>query len=318
MTSRHPVPPLKIAHRGGSGLWPENTMRAFREAIAGGAQGIELDVHLTKDGVLVVHHDESLKPAIARAPDGAWVERPTPRIKDLTFAELQMFDVGRLRPGAGYSARYGDQAAIDGERIPTLEAVIDLVQRDAAPEFIVYTELKTSLSDLSQSADPVTLADAAVDLIESKGFGAQSVFVSFDWRTLARAKERAPHIKNAFTTMPFYSIDPEDGSRDNDGENAAALRAASAQGADFFDGFDWRKQAGTRFAERLLGAIANAPADGWFAWHGDIQEETVAQARALGLSISAWTVDEPDEMRRLSALGIDAILTDRLDRLVMV
>lgn len=315
MTSRYPPLPLKIAHRGGSGLWPENTMRAFHEAIAAGAQGIELDIHLTKDNVLVVHHDESLKPAIARGPDGAWVERPTPRIKDLTFDELQAYDVGRLRPGAGYEAPYDDQKAIDGERIPSLEAVIDLVKQEAAPDFIVYTELKTSLLDLSQSADPVTLADAAVNLIESKGFGAQTIFVSFDWRALARAKERAPRIKNAFTTLPFYAIDPEDGSRANDTETAAAIRKASARGADFFGGCDWRDQKGRRFGERVLDAIAKGPSDGWFAWHGDIQEEVVAQARALGLSVSAWTVDEPDEMRRLTNLGIDAILTDRLDRL---
>ncbi len=315
MRPQRPARPLKIAHRGGSGLWPENTMRAFREAIAGGAQGLELDVHLTKDRVLVVHHDESLKPAIARTPDGAWVEHPTPRIKDLTFDELQAYDVGRLRPNSGYGERYSDQTPIDGERIPSLEAVIDLVKREADPDFIVYTELKTSLLDLSQSADPVALADATVDLIENKGFGPQCVFVSFDWRALARAKKRAPHIRNAFTTLPFYSIDPEDSSRATDTKMAAAVRAASAGGADFFGGFDWRGQKEGRFAEQLLRAIADAPADGWFAWHGDIDGETVAQARSHDLSISAWTVDESEEMQRLAILGVDAILTDRLDRL---
>ena len=62
--------PLHVAHRGGAGLWPENTMAAFTRAIAAGADGIELDVHLSKDGKLVVHHDESLKPSIARGAGG--------------------------------------------------------------------------------------------------------------------------------------------------------------------------------------------------------------------------------------------------------
>ena len=307
--------PLKIAHRGGSGLWPENTMAAFDNAIAAGADGIELDVHLTKDNVLVVHHDESLKPAIARGPDGNWVQHTRPRIKDLTLEELQQFDIGRLRPDAGYSARYPEQTAIDGERIPTLAAVIDLVKAKASPDFIVYTELKTALMDLSQSADPVQLADAAVDLIDGKDFGAQTVFVSFDWRALARAKQRAPHIKNAFTTLPFYSIDPEDSSATNDTEPAAQIRAAVAEGADFFGEIDWRTQTDDRFSERLLKSIASGPSDGWFAWHGDIQPETAALAAELDLPISAWTVDESDEMLRLTGLGVAAILTDRPDRL---
>ncbi len=138
---------------------------------------------------------------------------------------------------------------------------------------------------------------------------------SFDWRTLAQAKKRAPAIRNAFTTLPFYSFDPDDKSIANDSEGAAALRAASARGADFFGGFDWRDQEGATFDERVLRAIAAGPADGWFSWHGDIDETTAQLAKELGLTISAWTVDMPDDMKRLTDLQIDAILTDRLDRL---
>lgn len=307
--------PLKIAHRGGTGLWPENTLGAFERAIADGAEGIELDVHLSKDGVPVVHHDEALKPAIARGSDGVWLTKPTPRIKDLTFDELQAYDIGRLRPDAGYSARYPEQTPLDGERIPSLAAVIDLVKAKASPSFVIYTELKTDLMDLSQSSDPVSLANTVVDLVDKKDFGAQTVFVSFDWRALAQAKRRAPAIANAFTTLPLYSIDPDDKSIANDSDTAAALRAASANGADFFGGFDWREQQGATFSERVLRAIAAGPADGWFAWHGDIDAASTALAKELGLAISAWTVDMPDDMARLTGLGIDAILTDRLDRL---
>ena len=65
----------------------------------------------------------------------------------------------------------------------------------------------------------------------------------------------------------------------------------------------------------MLRAIASGPSDGWFAWHGDVTAETVALARSLGLEVSCWTVDETDEMRRLAALGVDAIITDRPDLL---
>ncbi len=76
--------------------------------------------------------------------------------------------------------------------------------------------------------------------------------------------------------------------------------------------------AGTAFfdlAERMLRAIAAAPADGWFPWHGDVTAATAALATELGLAVSCWTVDEEAEMQRLAALGVEAILTDRPDRL---
>lgn len=295
-------------------------MAAFRRAMEAGADGIELDVHLTKDGKLVVHHDESLKPAIARGPDGQWLTRPTPLLKALTFDELLAYDVGRLRPGAGYSARYPDQTGFDGERVPLLADVYNLVKEQAKPGFRLYVELKTALLDLVQSADPVALADAAVALTRQCRLERTVTFVSFDWRALDRAKEQAPDILNAFTTLPFFQIDPEDASaaRDAPGSEDDLIRKASASGAPWVAGFDWRGQKGASFAERMLRAIASGPADGWFSWHGDVTAETAALARELGLAVSCWTVDEEAEMRRLAALGVEAILTDRPDRLSRV
>lgn len=308
--------PLQVAHRGGAGLWPENTMAAFERAIGAGADGIELDVHLTRDRKLVVHHDESLKPAIARGADGEWLVRPTPLIKDLTATELAAYDVGRLRPGAAYSARYPEQTPADGARVPLLAEVYALVKAKAKPGFRLYVELKTSLLDLSQSADPVELADAAVLLTQEYDLAGTVTFVSFDWRALARAKEQAPRILNAFTTLPFFHLDPEDPSaaRDKPGSEDEAYRRASAAGAPWAAGYDWRSQQGATFAERMLRAIAAAPADGWFAWHGDVTPETASLARDLGLAVSCWTVDEEAEMERLAKLGVEAILTDRPDR----
>ncbi|WP_339831550.1 glycerophosphodiester phosphodiesterase family protein [uncultured Parvibaculum sp.] len=309
--------PLQIAHRGGAGLWPENTMEAFERAIAMGADGIELDVHLSRDGQLVVHHDESLKPAIARGADKQWLQRPTPLLKDLTLAQLRIYDVGRLRPGAGYSSRYPEQTSFDGARIPLLADVYALVRRTAKPGFRLYVELKTALLDLTQSADPAALADAAVALTRAQGLSETVTFVSFDWRALKRARETAPDICNAFTTLPFFQLDPADPSaaRDKPGSEDEAIRRASAAGAPWTAGFDWHRQQGTHFPERMLRAIASGPADGWFAWHGDVTVETAALAAELGLAVSCWTVDEEAEMKRLAALGVEAILTDRPDRL---
>ena len=62
--------PLNIAHRGGAGLRPENTLSAFAHALDIGVDGFELDIHIAKDGTVVVFHDDALKPEIVRSADG--------------------------------------------------------------------------------------------------------------------------------------------------------------------------------------------------------------------------------------------------------
>ena len=309
--------PRNIAHRGGTGLWPENTLGAFERAIALGVDGIELDVHLSRDGQLVVHHDERLNTAIARGPDGAWIDAPSPLIKDLTVDELQLYDVGRLRPGSSYAARHPKQMQMEGARIPRLEDVYRLVHDHAEPGFRLYVELKTLLHEPAKAPDPLTLAGTAAALTREMGMGHTVVFVSVDWRTLVSIREIAPEIANAFTTPSFAVIDPKHPSASQDQLNSprSRIRRSSATGTPWFAGFDWREQSGTRFSERILRALASGPSDGWFAWHGDVTLETVTLARELDLEISCWTVDKPEEMDRLIDLGVDAILTDRPDQL---
>lgn len=98
------LPPFIWAHRGASVLAPENTLAAFRAAENAGADGIELDVHLSRDGVAVVLHDETLE----RTSNGHG------RVVRWSVAELGQFDAG------GWFA-----SAFSGERIPTLEQVLD-------------------------------------------------------------------------------------------------------------------------------------------------------------------------------------------------
>ncbi|HEY8531638.1 MAG TPA: glycerophosphodiester phosphodiesterase family protein, partial [Limnochorda sp.] len=99
--------PLILAHRGASAEAPENTLAAFRLALEQGADGFELDIHRTRDGHLVVCHDER----VDRTTDG------TGFIGSMTLAELKKLDAGRW-----FDARFA------GERIPTLDEVWALVE----------------------------------------------------------------------------------------------------------------------------------------------------------------------------------------------
>jgi glycerophosphoryl diester phosphodiesterase len=99
---------MLIAHRGFSGRYPENTLRAFREAMKLPVDGIELDIRRTRDGVLVVIHDET----VDRTTFGSG------RVSELTWDELRQLDAGAWK---------GEEFA--GERIPRLDEVLELVNK---------------------------------------------------------------------------------------------------------------------------------------------------------------------------------------------
>jgi glycerophosphoryl diester phosphodiesterase len=107
-------PPDKIAfdlqgHRGARGLAPENTLPAFATALSIGVSTLELDLAMTSDGVLVVSHDRRLNPDHTRGPDGTFLDGEGPAIRSLTLAQLQRYDVGRLKPGTAYAAAFPEQ-----------------------------------------------------------------------------------------------------------------------------------------------------------------------------------------------------------------
>jgi glycerophosphoryl diester phosphodiesterase len=167
---------LNIAHRGGAQLMPENTLAAFADAMARGCDGAELDVQLTRYGVVVVHHDFRLKPGLTRH-NGVWLTEPGPRIKDLSFRELQQFDVGTAQPDGDYARAHPLLKPIDAT-VPTLADVAALTE---GRPFRLFVELKCNAGE--DSGDSVALADAAFAIT-----GARAIYVGFDWRTLARIR----------------------------------------------------------------------------------------------------------------------------------
>ena len=181
--------PWNIAHRGGAQLMPENTLAAFADAIARGCDGAELDVQLTADGRVVVHHDFRLKADLARK-DGAWLAETGPRIKELTWDELRHLDVGTVRPASDYARTHPLLKPLDAP-VPALEDVVALAGRGLK----LFVELKCDGSN--DSADPVALADAAHEICAGRD---NVFFVGFDWRALARIRQRDPRAQRWFTT----------------------------------------------------------------------------------------------------------------------
>ena len=233
--------PLNIAHRGASAAAPQNTLAAFRRAMDLGADGVELDVHLSADGVPVVMHNLS----VDETTDG------TGHVTDKTLAELKELDAG---------SKFAPEFA--GERIPTLAEVFEALEG----KLLVNVELK----DISPKG--VGLEAPVVEVVRRHGMEKKVLFSSFNPFTLRRLRPLAWDVPSGL----LYAHDL-----------AIYLRRA------------WL-----------------APLTPHEARHPDVE---MADKRLVGwchtrrLCVNVWTVDEPAEMRRLTALGVDGIITNKPD-----
>ena len=182
-------------HRGARGLLPENTLPSFERAIALGVTTLEMDVGVTRDGVVVVHHDRALNPDLARGPDGQYVRAPTPTIHSLGFEELQRYDVGRLRPGSEYASKFPHQKPLDGTRIPKLSDVLKL---DSRVRFNIETKILPDAP--GETLPPEPFARAVIAEVRKAGVEKRTTIQSFDFRTLKVVEREAPEIATAYLT----------------------------------------------------------------------------------------------------------------------
>jgi glycerophosphoryl diester phosphodiesterase len=277
-------------HRGARGLAPENTLAAFSQALAVGVDTLELDIGLTADGVVVISHDPYLNPALARTADGQWLKGTPPVIHSLTFAELQKYDVGRIDPQSPYAAQFPAQQQRDGEHVPTLASLFELVKARGANQLGFNIETKIDPARPEQTTSPELMTAALLKVVADAGMRGRVTVQSFDWRSLAVARRLEPGIKTA------------------------CLSSQSASGNTLADG-SWT-------AGLKLDAFASVPAmvhaAGCFSWspnHQSLTHELVKQAQLLGLKVVPWTVNDPADMDRLLGWGVDSIISDYPDRL---
>jgi len=280
-------------HRGARGLAPENTLPAFERALALGVTTLELDVAITSDGVLVIHHDSTLNPDLTRDSNGAFLDRRGPAIHSLTWAQLQTYDVGRLKPGTDYAKRYPDQQPVDGTRIPRLSDLFDLVKRlgDDKVRFDIETKLTPTKPEETLAPEP--FARALVAEIRKAGMAARSQIQSFDWRTLQVVQAIAPEIPTVYLTAQQSWLDNI--------------------GADRPEGSSWT--AGIQYREHgsVPKMVKAAGGSYWSVYFGDLDLQKLKEAQSLGLKVVVWTVNDPAVMSRMLDWGVDGLITDRPD-----
>ena len=172
--------PLIIGHRGASEHAPENTLAAFKMAIDAGADGIEFDVQLAKDGVPVVIHDATLRRTGLR-PN---------KIADLTAEQLGHIDVG-----SWFNLKFPKKAKPEfaNETVPTLSQVLELT-RDF--DGLIYIELKVNVPDY------VALASTVCQVIRDSPQLSQMIVKSFELGTIPEVRHRLPEVQTAALFEP--------------------------------------------------------------------------------------------------------------------
>lgn len=161
------------AHRGGAGLAPENTLAAFRKALDLDVDVLEMDMHVTRDGEIVVIHDDTLE----RTTDGRGL------VTDFTLAELKQRDAGR---------HFGSQ--FKGEPIPTLREVIALVGSSGNTRVRLNIETKFAKG---QEGRPADFEEKVLAILRETGFVERAILQSFHHPSLAKMKTLEPRIKLA-------------------------------------------------------------------------------------------------------------------------
>jgi glycerophosphoryl diester phosphodiesterase len=241
------------AHRGGAALRPENTIEAFDHGLALGADGLEFDVRLTRDGAVVVHHDDTLDRTTSRRG----------RVGACSLDELRRVDAAYwFKPDhAGHHFPYRGA----GVCIPLLDEVLE---RYGGIPLII--ELKQNLPEL---------AFKVIEKLRAAGALERTAVGSFYSRVLRAARRHEPALRTGAARE----------------ETRWALYRSWVR-------WPLRRPSYAEFQVPERSGRTTIVTPGF-----------IAHAHRAGVPVKVWTVDDPDDMRRLLSWGVDALITDRPD-----
>lgn len=236
--------PRVIAHRGLSGLYPENTMLAFRQALTAGAEMVELDVFLSRDGVPMVLHDSKLD----RTTDGRGAASTH------TAAELRTLDA------SGWFSH-----GMSGERIPTLAGVLEMLHGHALVNVEIKGEAVTAEIDGG-------VVERAIEVIHGADMVDAVLLSSFETRALHHARQVDETIARASLFHRLHHL--------------------------------------MKRPAQILDEVGSCCFN---IAHKELKPAFIEECHAFGAPILVYTVNDPDEMAKLFAMGVDGVFTDRVD-----
>ena len=261
---------FKEGHRGTRGLMPENTIPSMKKAIEIGANFIEVDVYVSKDGQVLIAHDPFANIAISTLPDGRSISKDS--AKFYTWHQMNYADIRRIDVGSKGNPAYPQQQKL-AAYMPLLGELIDSVEAFTATRKLnptIYNiEIKSNpkMDGVYQPA-PDVLVKAIMDVVNTKNIGNRFYLQSFDMRPLQSARRLYPEVTIGFLTG--------DAKRSVD-ENVQAL------------GFK---------------------PDIYSPAYQLVNAGTVEACRKHGMKLVPWTVNTAEEIHKLVKLGVNGIITD--------
>jgi glycerophosphoryl diester phosphodiesterase len=236
------------AHRGGAALWPENSLLAFRNALALGVDVLEFDLHLTRDGEVVVIHD----PTLDRTTTASGAVRVRP------LAEVRS---ARLKTRDG---------TVTDEHVPTFADVLDLAR---ARSVEVLPEIKVGADGQPYPG----IEEKVLELLRSRNMLGRATIQAFQAATIRRLLVLQPGARTMFL---------------------ASKRRLESERALPADAVRWAREVGATDLGMDFRVIDAA---------------VVTAARVAKIRLSAWTVNDEPDIRRMLELGVDIVMSDRPD-----
>lgn len=280
-------------HRGARGLLPENSLEGFQKAIDLGVSTLELDVGMSRDGVLVIYHDRDISPLFTRDPQGQWMEKTPGTLYSMRWDDISRYDIGRIKPGSSYARNFASQVPRDGTRIPRLPDLFEMVKKGGHDHIRFAIETKLSPLAPLETPDPDTFTRALWEAIQQAGMQSRVQVLSFDWRTLQIMQRLAPQVDTVYLSAQQSWLDN--------------IGAQSSQPSPWTAGIAFATHGSVpRMIKAAGGRI-------WSAFQGDLTEPLVREAQGLGLKVLVWTVNQPEQMARFVEMGVDGLVTDRPD-----
>lgn len=269
--------PIIHAHRGGAALFPENTIEAMLGSVKMGVPVLELDLHITRDSVVVVSHDASLPVCRTLTVEGdtlAARDGLAYSIYSMDYDSLSRFDVGSL-PDPRWPRRVNMACGV-----PRLSDLVDSVEQMSAclgRHPVGYNiEIKSAPSkDCVLTPDYRTFADECMKVLSSKNLGSRLTIQCFDVRTLDYLRAKYPALCLSYLVEDtVLSFDEQLGLLD--------------------------------FVPQYYSPESSM-----------LTRETVDKAHEMGMKVLPWTVDSKQEALRLKGLGVDGIITDCPDSMAV-
>ena len=313
------------AHRGARAFAPENSLPAYKTALGIGADWIDMDVVLTKEGEVLLSHDLVLNPDITRDERGRFLAQsrealtnysPAERseydrkyaVKGLTLQELRRFDVGRLNPYSAYSRFFPDQVPVDGTRMPTLREVVRFADSTARKKIGFQIEMKTDPLRPDYSPPPEAFAAALYKVLKEEGILDRVEVHAFDFKCLYELQKLDKRVKTAYLT-----------SRDNEKGGVDSFYGSDPNAAGLWTGGKLLKDYGDSIPAmvKALGGFAWDPED------AELTKEALDEAHRLGLKVVVWSWPEKlgtafnaELVAKMIDWGVDGIITDDPGRLI--